>query len=321
MRKIININYKSKRSFTKSSELLSEYDLYLSRAQGLAPKTRQLYCSNIRSFLQSLFPTQKIFLNTLTPKKIVNFILEYTCEGGAHRAQAMVYSLRSFFKFLTRTRRFKNNMVDAVPKVPMWKKRSLPVFLSRDELNLLLQSCDRSCAKGLRDYAILMMLATLGVRPSEVCKLTLDDIDWHKGELIIRGKGSEARLPLFQDLGDALADYLQNGRPKCSSNNLFVRVKTTQNVLAGTNDLSGIRHIVRAALKRAGLNPEKKGAYLLRHTFATQLLQQGASLQEIGLILRHKLIETTAIYASVDFEKLATLVQSWPHKGKRGGVK
>lgn len=316
MRKIININRKSKSRFTQASELLDKYDQYLSSAQGLAPRTRQFYCSNIRSFLVSLFPTRKIFLKILTPKKIVNFIQEYTCEGGAHRAQAMVYSLRSFFKFLTRTRRIKINLADAIPTVPMWKKRSLPVYLSCDELQLLLQSCNRSCAKGLRDYAILLILITLGVRPSEVCKLTLDDIDWHKGELIVRGKGSETRLPLFQDLGDALIDYLQNGRPKCISNSLFVRVKRTQKASITTIDLSGIRYIVRAALKRAGLNPEKKGAYLLRHTFATQLLQQGVSLQEIGLILRHKRIETTAIYASVDFEKLATLIQPWPHKGK-----
>jgi integrase/recombinase XerD len=316
MRKIININDKSKSSFIKSSELVNKYDQYLSRAQGLAPRTRQFYCSNIRSFLLSFFPAKKFSLNTLTPKKIVNFILEYTCEGGAHRAQAMVYSLRSFFKFLFRTRCLKNNLADAVPTVPMWKKRSIPVFLSCNELQLLLKSCNRGCAKGLRDYAILMMLITLGVRPSEVCKLTLDDIDWHKGEIFVRSKGSETRLPLFQDLGDALTDYLQNGRPKCSSNSLFVRVSRSQKAPTVVIELSGIRHIVRAALKRAGLNPEKKGAYLLRHTFATQLLQQGASLQEIGLILRHKLIETTAIYASVDFKKLATIVQPWPYKGK-----
>jgi len=317
MRKIININHKSNSNFIKASELVNKYDQYLSRAQGLAPRTRQFYCSNIRSFLLSIFPTKKFSLNTLSPKKIVNFILAYAREGGAHRAQAMVYSLRSFFKFLSRTRRLKNNLVDAVPTVPMWKKRSLPVFLSHDELQLLLQSCNRGCTKGLRDYAILMMLITLGVRPSEVCKLTLDDIDWHKGEIIVRGKGSETRLPLFQDLGDALTDYLQYGRPKCPSNSLFVRVNRPQKTLTAAIELSGIRHIVRAALKRAGLNPEKKGAYLLRHSFATQLLQQGASLQEIGLILRHKLIETTAIYASVDFEKLATIVQPWPCKGKR----
>lgn len=311
-----NINHKSKKKFTNANELLSEYDHYLSTEQGLAPRTRQFYCSNICSFLASMFPFKKISLNTLTSKKIVIFILEYTHEGGAHRAQGMVYSLRSFFKFLTRTRHIKINLANAIPTVPMWKKRSLPVFLSQEELQLLLRSCNRNCAKGLRDYAILLMLITLGVRPSEVCKLTLNDIDWHKSELIVRGKGSETRLPLFQDLGNALIDYLQNGRPKCISNILFVRVNGSQKVPTTISGLSGVRHIVRASLKRAKLNPEKKGAYLLRHSFATQLLQQGASLQEIGLILRHKLIETTAIYASVDFEKLITLIQPWPYPVK-----
>jgi site-specific recombinase XerD len=200
----------------------------------------------------------------------------------------------------------------------MWKKRSLPVFLSSSELQQMLQSCDRSLAVGLRDYAILMMLITLGVRACEVCKLTLDDIDWNKGEIIVRGKCSETRLPLFQDLGNALTDYLQHGRPECSSNVLFIRVKPSHNVSSA--QLCGIRHIVQAILKRAGLNPEKKSAHLLRHSFATQLLQRGASLQEIGMILRHRRIDTTAIYASVDFAKLATVAQPWPRKGK-GGVK
>lgn len=316
MHRNIKCNHKSKKKSTKARELLNEYDQYLSTARGLAPRTRQCYCSNIYSFLVSLFPSNIIILNTLTSKNIVHFILQYTREGSAHRAQSMVYSLRSFFKFLTRTRRIKINLANAIPTVPMWKKRSLPVFLSHDEIQLLLQSCNRSCAKGLRDYAILLMLITLGVRPSEVCKLTLEDIDWHKSELIVRGKGSETRLPLFQDLGDALMDYLRKGRPKCTSNILFVSVKGSQKVPVAISSPSDIRHIVRAALKRAELNPEKKGAYLLRHSFATQLLRQGASLQEIGLILRHKLIETTAIYASVDFKELATLIQPWPYTAK-----
>jgi site-specific recombinase XerD len=314
MSKIINIKHKSKRSFCKLHDLLSKYDQYLTRAQGLAPRTRQDYCSNISNFLTLIFPNQKVFLHAITPKRIVDFILSYTRDGRAPRAQAMVYSLRSFLKFLVRTKRHKYNLTDAVPTVPAWKKRSLPVFLSLSELQQLLQSCNRRLAIGLRDYAILMMLITLGIRACEVCNLTLDDIDWDNGEIIVRSKGSEARLPLFQDLGAALADYLQHGRPLCSSSRLFIRVKTPQTAL----QISGIRHIVRAGLKRAGLNPEKKGAHLLRHSFATQLLQKGASLQEIGMILRHRRIDTTAIYASVDFDKLATIAQPWPLNGKWG---
>ena len=318
MSKIINIKHKYKKGFSKICDLLSKYDQDCVKTQGLAFKTRQLYCANIRCFLLSLFPSQKVALSTISPRRITDFILTYTREGSDHRAQAMVYSLRSFFKFLIRTGRHKKNLADAVPGVPVWKRRPLPVYLSRDELQQMLQSCNKSLAVGLRDYAILMLLITLGVRDSEVCKLRLDDIDWDKGEIIIRGKGSETRFPLFQDLGAALTDYLQHGRPKCSSNFLFTRVKPSQNTSRDAFQLCHVKHIVRDTLKRAGLNPEKKGTHLLRHSFATQLLKRGASLQEIGMILRHKHIVTTAIYASVDFNTLATVAQPWPRSCKKG---
>lgn len=317
MSKIVNFKQKSKKNFSEHNEMLAEYDQYLGKVQGLAPRTKQFYCANIRQFLFLVFPSQKIFLNVLSPQRVIDFILIYTSEGGAHRAQGMVYSLRSFFKFLMRTGRIKKDLAAVVPTVPMWKKRPLPVFLSHVELQQMLRSCNRNSAVGLRNYAILMMLITLGVRDCEVCNLKLDDIDWNKGEIIIRGKGFEARLPLSQELGDAFIDYLQYGRSQCTSNVFFIKVRSSHKAYHQTLQLSHVRHIVDATLKRAGLNPKRKGSHLLRHSFATQLLQKGASLQEIGIILRHRRIDTTAIYASVDFDKLVKIAQPWPRKGKR----
>lgn len=161
-----------------------------------------------------------------------------------------------------------------------------------------------------------MLLARLGLRSCEICRLTLDDINWDKSEIIIRGKGStETRFPIFQDLGDALVAYLQYGRPCCSSRSFFI---CTGQPIRGFLSSSTVNSILRRALIRAGLNPEKKGAHLLRHSFATQLLRQGASLQEIAIILRHKSIKTTAIYARADFDKLKKLALPWPQNFNKG---
>jgi site-specific recombinase XerD len=317
MKKISHFKTNDSGQFVNSNYIITQYDQYLDKVQGLASRTRKNYCRAILTFLTSQFPSGKARVQSIHPQKVIHFILAYAQEGGVKRAQAMVYSLRSFFRFLKNTGRIKHCLADSVPKVPVWKKRSIPVFLSSKELQQLLDSCDRDLVIGLRDYAILMMLIFLGVRACEICEITLADVDWQKGEIIIRGKGSKSRLPLSQDVGDALASYLQFGRPKCAENRFFISVK---NPLRGLSS-SAIRHIVHTALVRSGLNPEKKGTHLLRHSFATQLLQEGATLQEIGMILRHRRIDTTAIYATVDFDRLKLLAMPWPSQSNHGGAK
>lgn len=303
-----------KESFPEIDKLLCKYDRYLDKAQGLAPRTRQFYCYNIHIFLLSQFKLNKIRIGLLHPKDVINFILSYTKTGGQTRAQNMVYSLRSFFRFLKQKQGLKKNLTDCVPAVASHKQSSLPVSLSADELQQLL-TYHRSSAIGLRNYAILMLLVHLGLRASEICKLTLNDIDWANGEIIICGKGStETRLPIFKYLGKALIAYLQHGRPNCHSNMFFI---TAKRPYKGFQSSCSIGEIVRSALKQAGLNPEKKGAHLLRHSLATQLLRQGATFQEIGVILRHKHIGTTAIYARVDFDKLRSIALPWPHNYKK----
>ena len=162
----------------------------------------------------------------------------------------------------------------------------------------------------MRDYAILLLLARLGLRGGEVVTLTLDDLHWEAGEITIRGKGGRHhRLPLPQDVGEALVTYLREGRPHCSTRRVFLRARAPRR---GFSSSVAIADIVRRALERAGLHPPRKGAHLLRHTLATQMLRKGASLAEIGEVLRHQHPDTTAIYAKVDLQALRALAQPWP---------
>jgi site-specific recombinase XerD len=186
----------------------------------------------------------------------------------------------------------------------------LPQALESHEVERLLESCNRTSAAGRRNFAILLLLARLGLRAGDVVNLALEDVDWEAGEITVGGKsGRRDRLPLPRDVGQALADYLKRGRPQCPTRRVFVRAKAPY---IGFVDSAAITTLVSRAVDRAGLHPPHKGAHLLRHTLATQMLRRGASLSEIGEILRHRNPDTTAIYAKVDLDRLRTLARRWP---------
>ncbi len=174
----------------------------------------------------------------------------------------------------------------------------------------MLQSIDQTSSDGLRNYAILQLLARLGLRANEVATLALNDLDWDAGEIIVRDKGGRCdRLPLPYEVGQAIANYLQDGRPSCSTRRVFVRQRAPRR---GFVNGEAVGTIVRRALARAGLNPAHKGAHLLRHSLATRLLRNGASLAEIGELLRHRELNTTQIYAKVNESALRKLALPWP---------
>jgi integrase/recombinase XerD len=306
-----------KGKFSEIDKLLCKYDQYLDHDRGLTLATRKFYCDYIRNFLYFQFKSNTVHIKRVNPKDLISFISSYAKNKGAKGAMKMVSSLRSFFRFLTQTHRLKKDLADSIPKVACWRQTYLPASLTADEMQKLLLSCDRTCVLGLRDYAILMLLTYLGLRACEIVNLTLDDVDWNNGEIIIRGKGATiTRLPINCDLTNALASYLQH-RPNCSSRSFFIGANRP---FKGFQSHCTVNQIVRSALKRAGLTPAQKGSHLLRHSFATQLLRQGATLQEIGAILRHKSIQTTAIYARVDFDKLRLIALPWPRRRKKGGL-
>jgi site-specific recombinase XerD len=283
---------------------------YLSKERGLKQATIDTYLSIAGRFLFDQFGTGPILLKYLSPIDIVRFILRDTETVSAKRAQLIVCSLRSFFRFLYQQGETANDLSPSALTVANWRLSELPKFLEMEQVQRLLQSCNQDTLIGRRDYVILLLLARLGLRAGDVVHMTLDDIDWEIGELIVRGKSDrQERLPLPHDVGEALARYLCDGRPPCSSRRVFIRIKAPHK---GFSSSVAICNIVRRALVRANLNPAFKGSHLLRHSLATQMLRGGASLAEIGEILRHQRLNTTQIYAKVDLAALRALAQPWP---------
>jgi site-specific recombinase XerD len=193
-------------------------------------------------------------------------------------------------------------------------KSSVPKFLPAGSVEQVLDHCERDTPEGKRNYAVLLLLARLGLRACEIVSLSLDDIDWGNGLLTVRCKGGRwAQLPLVSDVGQAIAIYLRSARPHCVCRHVFLRHRAP---VRGFADSTTVSSIVRRALIRSGIDSVRKGAHLFRHTLATDLLRNGASLDEIGELLRHRSPNTTAVYAKVDLTALRTLALPWPG-GKR----
>ena len=295
-----------------SALALIEHDFaqYLTQQRGLSPATLANYIPFARHFLTVRFGKGPLELEQLQVHDVTGFVLNYAPRLSPARAKLMVTALRSFFRFLQQRGELGMDLAAAVPTVANWRLSEVPKYLEPDQVEQLLHSCDQSTAVGQRDYTVLLLLARLGLRAGEVVHLNLDDIDWGSGLFTVQGKGGRASpLPLPVEVGEALASYLRYGRPSCATRRVFVRMRAPR---AGFASSVAIDSIVRRALQRAGLEPACKGAHLLRHSLATQMLRNGASLAEIGQLLRHRLPQTTEIYAKVDQRALSDLAQPWP---------
>jgi len=203
-----------------------------------------------------------------------------------------------------------SDLAAAVPIVANWSLSSIPRAIGRDEVSRLLASIDRDTPIGCRDYAMILALARLGLRSSEVVALDLDDIDWVAGEIRVVGKnGQRNHLPMPADVGEAIADYLRKSRPTNASRRVFLRDKAP---IRGFTGPSGFGSVIRRSLKRAGIDAPTMGAHQFRHGLASEMLRGGASLGEIGEVLGHRHVQTTAIYAKVDLNALRTLALPWP---------
>ncbi len=290
--------------------LLQDYARFLAQERGLNQVTLDNYLPVARRFWAKAFGTRPIKLDQLGGRDINRFILREQSTFSSKRVQLTTSALRSFLGFLYLRGQLPVPLALSVPTVATWRLAELPQFLEPQQVRRMLQGCDRSSACGRRDYAALLLLARLGLRAGEVVHLCLEDINWDDGEVLIRGKSSrEDRLPLPPDVGRALAVYLRKDRPCCSCRRVFIRMKAPH---VGFSTSVAVCDIVRRALHRAHLEPERKGAHLLRHSLATQMLRGGASLTQIGQILRHQLPQTTEIYAKVDLTALRVLAQPWP---------
>lgn len=295
---------------SKLHTIESDFAQYLEKERGLSQSTLCNYLPIIRCFLSERFGSDTILLNELCASNVIQFVLRQARLISCHRAQLMTTALRGFFRFLRFRGDINSDLAAAVPTVADWRLSGLPKYLEPEKVEHLLQNCDQSTAIGQRDYAILLILARLGLRAGEIVAMTLDDIDWEAGVITIRGKGSRRdQLPIPQDVGEAFVTYLRYGRPQCAIRRVFIRARAPHIGFSGS---AAIDDIVRRALARAELNPIHKGAHLLRHSLATKMLHRGVRLAEISEILRHSTPTTTEIYAKVDLAALDKLAQPWP---------
>lgn len=283
---------------------LQEYRAYLRRERGLGATSVQARAAFAREFAVSERP--RLDWHRLTAREVTRYIQRRFRHATLSACKHTVTDLRSLLRFLRVQGQTSHDLASAVPAVAGWRLSGLPQMLGAAQARALLRSFGRS-PLGLRDAAVVRLLLRLGLRAAEVAALDLDDIDWRLGQLTVRGKGQhEARLPLPQDVGRAVAAYLRHGRPPASTRSLFVRSRAPY-----TRIRSGaVSHLAQTALRRVGV--AAGGSHLLRHTAATELLRSGASLPEIAHVLRHRHIDTTAIYAKVDLGSLAAIARPWP---------
>jgi len=295
------------------SSLYNRYETYLCRVRGLSPVTPRGYWCVLRRFLVECFGVGPIRVGELTADDVSSFLLAHARSSTPGQAKYIVTALRSFFRFLFQEGETDTDLAAAVPTIRSWRLSGVPKYIEPEDVQRVIDGCDQARRAGSRDRALLLLLARLGLRAGEVIALELDDINWREGVLSIRGKGGfHDRLPLPSDVGKALATYLRRDRPHCDARRVFVCAKAPHRSFANPSTVSTI---VRRALARVGLDPPLKGAHLLRHSLATGMLRGGASMAEIGQILRHRSPSTTEIYAKVDIDGLRSIARLWPVPG------
>jgi integrase/recombinase XerD len=289
-------------------ELLSAFRRYLEQERGLVPAAARGYVDKVRPFVARFDGPGGLELGRVDVVEVRAFVVEECPRRGLRSAQLTVVALRALLRFLHLQGVLERSLAGAVPSVYGSRLSGLPKRLEAGQVDAMLATCDTSRVVGMRDLAILVLLARLGLRAGEVAELSLEDIDWRAGELVVRGKGRRCeRMPLPHDVGEAIARYLQHGRPLTAQDRaVFVRVRAPHHRLSP----SGVTCVVEAAAVKAWLG--EIHAHRLRHTAASEMLRAGAALPEVGQVLRHRHAATTAIYAKVDREALRRIARPWP---------
>jgi integrase/recombinase XerD len=216
---------------------------------------------------------------------------------------------RAFLRYLIAQGVCRTGMDDAVPTFAMWRLSALPRYLPATDVERVIAACNRDTAVGLRDRAAILLMARLGLRAGDILNMDLGDIDWNRASVLVSGKSrSEVKLPLTQEVGDAVVEYLRRGRPPVPDTHLFIGMQAPWGALR----VSSVSAIVARAITRAGVETPFRGAHVLRHSAATEMLRQGATLQQVGAVLRHRYLDTTAHYAKVDVQRLRDIALEWP---------
>ena len=292
-------------------EIFQNFADTLQQERGLAPKSIVRHLPIIRRFLREVCPGGVSDLGRVRQEDVIRYVERHARDGSAASGKAMCWALRAFLRYLYCKGLNPLALAGCVPSIRRWRQASLPTYLSTAQVQKVLDGCDQTTALGRRDYAIILMLAKLGLRANEVATLTLDDIDWRTRTIRIRAKGRQyTQMPMTAEIGAALVAILRHDRLASSSRRVFLRVLAPHTGFASG---CAVTMIAKAALERAGISGfAHQGAHLFRHSLATELLGAGATLSQIGQLLRHEHQDTTRIYAKVDIEALRALSVSWP---------
>jgi site-specific recombinase XerD len=291
---------------TPNPALVTDFCDWFRTHRGVKEPTLQHYARGATDLLRTLGEDVRQW----NAQTVRDFLLKRASQSGAPTTQALITSLRAFLRFLNFRGECRDDLALAIPAVAHWRLSRLPQCLSAQDVERLIAACDGPDLGRLRDRAIVLMLARLGLRAGDVAHLRLADIDWNSGTLQVTGKGRyQVRLPLPQDVGDALLRYLECRPAKIDSDHVFVRSNAPCRPFASGD---GVSSVVKHALKRANIDAPAKGAHLLRHTAATEMLRNGVPLDRAGLVLRHRSIDMTAYYAKADVALLKQIAQPWP---------
>lgn len=287
--------------------LLVEFREWMVSHRGLKKPTIERYEYLMLRMLPTLGENPASYDANLLRRVFFNAVSDL----GRVYAKTFVSALRAFMRFVAVKKNCRPDLDRAVPTIPEWKLSALPRYIDANDVESVIASCDLSKLHGVRDRAILLLLARLGLRGRDIVSMKIEDLDWENGNLCVRGKDrNEVRLPLPQDVGDALLYYLEHARPVAETNRVFL---CAQAPIRPFKSSVSVSDIVRFALRRAGINnPPSKGAHLLRHSAATAMLRAGTGLDVIATVLRHKSTDTTAYYAKVDIGLLQHIAQPWP---------
>ena len=273
--------------------------------RGTQEGTLRQYGVVIRDALEALGTDPRCY----RAESIRTFILSRTKGRTRANAKEVTSVMRMFLRYLIAEGECRAGLDDAVPRLAMWRLSALPRYLPAADVERVIAACDRETAVGLRDRAAILLLARLGLRAGDIRQMDLQDIDWAHASVRVSGKSRyEATLPLTQEVGDAVLEYLRKGRPPAPGTRLFVRMQAPWKPL----QVSAVSAIVGRAIGRAGVDASFHGAHVLRHSAATEMLRQGATLQQVGVVLRHRYLDTTAHYAKVDVERLRDIALPWP---------
>lgn len=291
--------------------LLASFQEHLRRTRGINPSERYRYARYARAFLEDVVDPRRVDVTAFKGTEVIDFVVSLVDRYRPTTIRHVATALRSFFRFLQVEGLRDDRLDEVVPSAVARRLGGLPAYLDPNEIERFLTSLDRSTPCALRDRAIILCVARLGLRGSEVVRICLEDIDWRAAELHAhtRKTGRGALLPLVADVGEAIAEYIKEARPPTTSRHIFVLHHLRVGEPATSQTVSDA---IRAALQRAGIEAPFLGPNLLRHTLATRLVRSGASLKEIADLLGHRRLETTQIYAKLDVDSLREVARPWP---------